>query len=56
MLEFYQEQYDKVLEEKTTWNNKLELTLGPALREGYWTPESYEDPGQKMEKELFSHF
>ena len=55
-LELCQEQYDKVLEEKTTWNNKLELTLGPALREGYWTPESYEDPGQKMEKELFSHF
>jgi hypothetical protein len=22
--------------------------LGPALREGYWTPESYEDPGESI--------
>lgn len=41
-LELLQE---TLLKEKEDWNQKLELKLGPALREGYWTPDSYEDPG-----------
>jgi len=34
------------LAQKEALNFKLERTLGPALREGYWQPESYEDPGE----------
>lgn len=37
---------DNFLKQKEFLNQKLETTLGPALREGYWTPESYEDPGE----------
>lgn len=42
----------KLLDDKNILNQKLELTLGPALREGYWTPDSYEDPGQARKAEL----
>lgn len=35
-----------LLAQKEALNFKLERTLGPALREGYWQPESYEDPGE----------
>lgn len=35
-----------LLSQKDALNFKLERTLGPALREGYWQPESYEDPGE----------
>ena len=42
--------YNNTLKEKEALNRKLEQILGPALREGYWTPESYEDPGQGVEK------
>lgn len=45
-LTSYEEEQKQLLEEKEELNNKLEIVLGPALREGYWTPESYEDPGQ----------
>lgn len=34
-----------LLKEKEEWNQKLEIKLGPALREGYWTPDTYDDPG-----------
>ena len=33
-------------EQKDALNFKLERLLGPALREGYWQPETYEDPGE----------
>ena len=46
------EQQKALLSTKDEWNQKLELYLGPALREGYWTPESYEDPGQGKEADL----
>lgn len=42
----------ELLNNKEVLNQKLELTLGPALREGYWTPDSYEDPGQARKAEL----
>ena len=32
-----------LLEQKNDLNSKLERILGPALREGYWTPDDYED-------------
>lgn len=31
---------------KEALNFKLERTLGPALREGYWQPDTYDDPGE----------
>ena len=43
---------EELLDNKEILNQKLELTLGPALREGYWTPDSYEDPGQARKAEL----
>lgn len=33
-------------EQKEALNFRLERILGPALREGYWQPETYEDPGE----------
>ena len=42
----------ELLDNKEILNQKLELILGPALREGYWTPDSYEDPGQARKAEL----
>ena len=44
------------MSEKDIWNNKLELILGPALREGYWTPDNYEDPGERLETNLAGPF
>ena len=32
--------------EKEALHQKLETILGPALREGYWTPDSYEEYGK----------
>ena len=38
---------DEKLTSKDELNRKLEYMLGPALREGYWTPDtSYEDQGE----------
>ena len=43
--------YNGYLDEKTLLNQKLERILGPALREGYWAPETYEDVQTTLEKE-----
>ena len=45
-LDDYIAQQDKLLKNKELLNQKLERVLGPALREGYWTPDTYEDPGE----------
>lgn len=45
---------DALLAEKDALNFRLERILGPALREGYWQPETYEDPGEGH-NELYSH-
>lgn len=42
--------YNEYLDEKTLLNQKLERILGPALREGYWAPETYEDVQTTLEK------
>ncbi len=44
--------YNEKLAEKDELNLKLERILGPALREGYWTPDSYEDRGKSYIKEF----
>ena len=47
-LTSYENTQEDILEQKEKLNYKLEKALGPALREGYWTPESYEDPGESV--------
>ena len=47
-LGIYEDQQKNILKQKEELNYKLEKVLGPALREGYWTPESYEDPGESI--------
>lgn len=49
-LEEKETKYNSILAEKEALNRKFELIMGPALREGYWTPDTYEDPGQKIEQ------
>lgn len=41
-----------LLQLKKDLNNKLEHILGPALREGYWTPDDYEDHSSQVIKSL----
>lgn len=36
---------DKLLEDKEQLNYRFERLLGGALREGYWTPDTYDDVG-----------
>lgn len=55
-LKSFENTYNNYLSEKDIWNNKLELILGPALREGYWTPDNYEDPGERLEANLAGPF
>ena len=55
-LEEKEAAYEAILTEKELLNRKFELIMGPALREGYWTPESYEDHGEKIEKFDLSGF
>jgi hypothetical protein len=43
-----EEQNKQDIKDKENLHLKLERVLGPALREGYWTPNSYEDPGEKV--------
>lgn len=37
---------EELLKEKKDLNYQFERLLGPAVREGYWQAEDYEDPGQ----------
>ena len=37
-----------LLKEKTLYGYNFERIMGPALREGYWTPDSYEDIGTNV--------
>ena len=55
-LEEEEAAYDAILTEKELLNRKFELIMGPALREGYWTPDAYEDHGEKIEKFDLSGF
>ena len=42
-LKKLEESVQALLKLKDDFNSKLERILGPALREGYWTPDEYED-------------
>ena len=42
-LKKLEESVQSLLKLKDDFNSKLERILGPALREGYWTPDEYED-------------
>lgn len=46
LLEIYEATRKKLLDDKDDLNYKFERLLGPAVREGYWQAEGYEDPGQ----------
>ena len=50
-LDIVQKAYDAKLQEKEELNRKLERIMGPALREGYWTPDRYENISQAYNKE-----
>lgn len=48
-----EQELDDTLKSKAEWYQKMEMVLGPALREGYWAPEeNYEGAFQKEEVEL----
>ena len=47
-----EEEYNNNLAAKEALNQKLERVLGPALREGYWTPDEYDDPGKQYIKQF----
>lgn len=52
-LEKLKIEQDNLLKQKQEWNDRLELILGPSLREGYWNAgDGYEDPGQNVEIDL----
>lgn len=42
-------QQTELLAEKSLLNQKLERIMGPALREGHWSADEYEDIGRKTE-------
>lgn len=46
------EQQTNLLKEKDLLNQKFERIMGPALREGHWSAQDYEDIGRKTEVEL----
>lgn len=47
-LEELLNEQERLVEEKEKLHLRLEKILGPALREGYWNPDtSYEDPGNR---------
>ena len=37
---------EEILNKKEALDQRFERIMGPALREGYWQPDDYEDPGQ----------
>lgn len=47
-LEKAEANYENILKQKELDIQNLELILGPALREGYWSPNEYEDPGEAV--------
>ena len=51
-LEGLEESVQALLKLKDDLNSKLERILGPALREGYWTPDEYEDHASQVIKNL----
>ena len=44
------EKRDKFLKDKEALNYRFERLMGGALREGFWTPDSYDDVGQLVKQ------
>ncbi len=51
LLEELQEEYDTLLEKKEKAVAKFNIMMGPALREGNWTPEDYNNYGSRYYEE-----
>lgn len=44
--------YNAKIKEKENINLAFENLMGPALREGYWTPEDYQDPRENFTEDI----
>ena len=60
LLKLYDEELQNLKDEETinlarksALNELFENRLGPALREGYWAPDSYEDPGENCVEDIY---
>lgn len=52
LLENKTKEYDDILKEKQELITRFERLMGPALQEGYWQPDAYEDPGETINGEI----
>lgn len=51
-LEALESSYNAKIKEKETINLAFENLMGPALREGYWTPDDYQDPRENFTEDI----
>ena len=51
-LEALESSYNAKIKEKENINLAFENLMGPALREGYWTPEDYQDPRENFTEDI----
>ena len=51
-LEALESSYNAKIKEKENINLAFENLMGPALREGYWTPEDYQDPREGFTEDI----
>ena len=49
-LSTVKDQYDLLLQDKQKTEAKFNAMMGPAIREGYWQPEDYQDYGEYHEQ------
>lgn len=51
-LKALESSYNAKIKEKENTNLAFENLMGPALREGYWTPEDYQDPRENFTENI----
>lgn len=51
-LEALESSYNAKIKEKGNINLAFENLMGPALREGYWTPDDYQDPRENFTEDI----
>lgn len=51
-LKALESSYNAKIKEKENINLAFENLMGPALREGYWTPEDYQDPRENFIEDI----
>lgn len=51
-LEALKSSYNAKIKEKGNINLAFENLMGPALREGYWTPDDYQDPRENFTEDI----